>query len=418
MKETDLLNICGVNESFDVPVKLLELLLSPNSDQLLEQISNVYGDLQIDEFNIYYQTYLSERGKLKQDYTPNEVGKLLGMLIGETDTLIDVCAGSGTLTINYWSEHPNVKVCCEEFSSRVIPFLLANLALRNIDGIVYHGDTLTRKYEHIYRLCKGDKYSTIQIVEESKPIEGAVIMNPPYSLGWNPMNDERFNAYELAPKSKADYAFLLHGLSLLSENDRMAIILPHGVLFRAQSEGKIREALIKDNLIDTIIGIPLNMFMNTSIPTCILVLNKKKKSNDILFIDASDKCFKDGKFNRFSSDDLQQIYDAYSQRKQISKFSYVATLQDLETNQYNCNIPRYVDKYEKAEPIDIVSVTKDLFNLLEQAEETMVAVANQLDDLKASTPFVDEQLKYVQKEFGKYRAKKKKETKGNQISLW
>ena len=410
--------ILGAKESFDVPNKLLEVLLSDESENVLEQIYDIYEDLHTDEFNIYYQTYLSERGKLKQDYTPNEVGKLLGMLIGEADTLIDVCAGSGTLTINYWNEHPNVKVCCEEFSNRVIPFLLANLALRNIEGIVYNGDTLTRKYERIYHVKQGVKFSTVHLIQGFKKLSGAVIMNPPYSLGWNPMNDERFNAYELAPKSKADYAFLLHGLSLLCEKDKMAIILPHGVLFRGQSEGKIREALIKDNLIDSIIGIPSNMFMNTSIPTCIIVLNKKKKSNDILFIDASDKCYKEGKFNRFSNEDLQLIYEAYTSRKGIAKFSYVATLQDLETNQYNCNIPRYVDKYEKAEPIDIVNVTKDLFNLLEQAEETMVAVANQLDDLKASTPFVDEQLKYVQKEFGKYRAKKKKETKGNQISLW
>lgn len=418
MKETDLLNICGVNESFDVPVKLLELLLSPNSDEVLEQILNVYGDLQIDEFNIYYQTYLSERGKLKQDYTPNEIGKLLGMLIGETDTLIDVCAGSGTLTINYWSEHPNVKVCCEEFSSRVIPFLLANLALRNIEGIVYHGDTLTRKYERIYHVKRGDKYSTVHLVDDSKLFLGAVIMNPPYSLGWNPMNDERFNAYELAPKSKADYAFLLHGLSLLSENDRMAIILPHGVLFRGQSEGKIREALIKDNLIDSIIGIPSNMFMNTSIPTCIIVLNKKKKSNDILFIDASDKCYKEGKFNRFSNEDLQLIYEAYTSRKEIAKFSHVAVMNELENNQFNCNIPRYVDKYEKPDPINVIGVTNELFCLLEQTEQLMIAIANQIDELQAHTPLVDEQLKYVQKEFGKYRAKKKKEAKGNQISLW
>lgn len=192
-----------------------------------------------------------------------------------------------------------------------------------------------------------------------------VLMNPPYSAKWSAalgfLQDERFSDFGvLAPKSKADYAFLLHGLYHLKNNGTMAIVLPHGVLFRGASEGKIREKLLRSGNIYAVIGLPANLFYNTAIPTCIVVLKKHRDGRDVLFIDASKKFNKGKKQNEMTDEHIESVIDLYMKRKTIDKESYLASFEDIEKNDFNLNIPRYVDNFEKEEPVDINALLTEM----------------------------------------------------------
>ena len=184
----------------------------------------------------------------------------------------------------------------------------------------------------------------------------AVVSNPPYSLKWDPTgkdSDPRYVRYGIAPKSKADYAFLLHDLYHLKPNGIMTIVLPHGVLFRGGEEGNIRKNLIEQNNIDVIIGLPANIFFGTGIPTIVMVLRQKRENTDILIIDASKGFTKEGKNNKLRACDIRKIVDTIKERKNVEKYSKVVSLKDIRANDYNLNIPRYVDSSEAAESYDI-----------------------------------------------------------------
>ena len=192
-----------------------------------------------------------------------------------------------------------------------------------------------------------------------------VLMNPPYSAKWSAapgfLQDERFSDYGvLAPKSKADYAFLLHGLYHLKSNGTMAIVLPHGVLFRGAAEGKIREKLLRSGNIYAVMGLPANLFYNTSIPTCIIVLKKHRDGRDVLFIDASKKFDKGKKQNTMTDKHIDEILDLYKKRETVDKEAYLASFEDIEKNDFNLNIPRYVDNFEQEEQIDINTLLADM----------------------------------------------------------
>ena len=198
----------------------------------------------------------------------------------------------------------------------------------------------------------------------------AVVANPPFSADWTAAdkfnNDDRFSkAGVLAPRSKADYAFILHMIYHLNDGGTMACVAPHGVLFRGAAEGKIRQFLIeKKNYIDAIIGLPANIFYGTSIPTCILVIKKCRKEDDnILFIDASKEFEKVKTQNKLRPEHIQKIIDTYRERKEIEKYSHCATLQEIKENDYNLNIPRYVDTFEEEEEIDIHAVMTEIKEL-------------------------------------------------------
>lgn len=220
----------------------------------------------------------------------------------------------------------------------------------------------------------------------------AIVANPPFSAHWksdaNPLNatDERFSQYgKLAPKTKADYAFVQHMLYHLADNGIMACVLPHGVLFRGASEGIIRQYLIKElNYLDAVIGLPANIFYGTSIPTCILVLSKCRKSDDnIVFIDASgeDHYVKEKNQNALRDQDVELIVDTYQNRKSIDKFSYVANLAEIAENDYNLNIPRYVDTFEEEEPVDIDAVMKEIKSLEAKRAELDQEIAGYFKEL-------------------------------------
>lgn len=206
-----------------------------------------------------------------------------------------------------------------------------------------------------------------------------VLMNPPYSLKWSRdkefLKDPRFSDYGiLAPKSKADYAFVLHGLSKLSGYGTMAVVLPHGVLFRGSAEGKIRKQLVQNNLIYAIIGLPGKLFNATDIPTVILVLKKGMKTDDILFIDASREYVKGKNQNTLSPKIINKIVATYKARKDVKRYAHLASFEEIKENDFNLNLPRYVDTFVPEPPVDLLSVVKDL-------HETSVAIKKNTDEL-------------------------------------
>ena len=218
-----------------------------------------------------------------------------------------------------------------------------------------------------------------------------VLMNPPYSAKWSAaagfLQDERFSDYGvLAPKSKADYAFLLHGLYHLKNNGTMAIVLPHGVLFRGAAEGKIREKLLRSGNIYAVIGLPANLFYNTSIPTCIIVLKKHRDGRDVLFIDASKKFNKGKKQNEMTDEHIDEVLALYSDRKTVEKESYLASFEDIEKNDFNLNIPRYVDNFEKEEDVDINALLQDMKKTDDELERVKSDFVSLLKELTSPNP--------------------------------
>lgn len=222
----------------------------------------------------------------------------------------------------------------------------------------------------------------------------AVVANPPFSANWSAkqlfMTDERFAQYgKLAPGTKADFAFVQHMVYHLAENGTMAVVLPHGVLFRGAAEGVIRKYLIADrNYLDAVIGLPANIFFGTSIPTCILVLKKSRTHpEDILFMDASNYFEKVKNQNVLGDEDVERIIETYSKRITIPKFSYVAPLAEVRENEYNLNIPRYVDTFEEEEPVDLEVVANELRQLEGDMTATDQSIADFCQQLHISTPF-------------------------------
>lgn len=213
-----------------------------------------------------------------------------------------------------------------------------------------------------------------------------VLMNPPYSAKWSAsqgfLNDSRFSAYGvLAPKSKADYAFLLHGFYHLKNSGTMAIILPHGVLFRGAAEGKIRQKLVDNGAIYAVIGLPSNLFYNTSIPTTIIVLKKNRDSRDILFIDASKEFIKGKKQNSMSAENIDHIITLYQNRKDAEKQAHLASYDEIKANDYNLNIPRYVDTFEQEEQINPEEVRREMQEIDSDIDKTLQGLNAMLAEL-------------------------------------
>ena len=222
----------------------------------------------------------------------------------------------------------------------------------------------------------------------------AIVANPPFSAHWSAsplfMSDDRFSQYgKLAPKSKADYAFVQHMVYHLDDNGIMAIVLPHGVLFRGAAEGHIRRFLIEEkNYLDAVIGLPANIFYGTPISTCILVFKKcRENPDDILFIDASQHYEKVKTQNRLRQQDIDKIITTYRERKEEPKYSHVAPMDEVKENDYNLNIPRYVDTFEEEEPVDIEAVAAELKALETEITETDKTIAGFCRELNISIPF-------------------------------
>ena len=319
-------------------------------------ISFKHEDTEIDVLGDAYEYLISQFAasagkKAGEFYTPQNVSKILAKIVTmdrkDLRNVYDPCCGSGSLLLRVSKEANVRKFYGQELTSTTynlarMNMLLHDVSYQNFD--IRNDDTL-EKPRHLD--IKFD----------------AVVANPPYSANWSAdpkfLDDERFSAYgKLAPKSKADFAFVQHMIYQLDDKGTMAVVLPHGVLFRGAAEGTIREYLIKDkNYLDAVIGLPVNLFYGTSIPTVILVFKKcRENSNDVLFIDASNDFEKGKNQNILRECDIDKILNTYKKRETIDKYSYVATLDEIAENDYNLNIPRYVDTFEEEEPIDIVEV--------------------------------------------------------------
>jgi len=348
--------LIGVSEAYKASDVLLEIMLDKKRrETTFQRFLALENDLSRDWFTDYFQTEHGDRDRLKQDYTPDGVLSVATGLFGKMGDVADICAGTGGLTIKAWTRNNGAFFHCEEIASRAIPFLLFNLAIRGMSAEVFHGDTLTQNYEHVYRITPAGQFSDIMeqsaIIGNNRQFD-SVIMNPPYSLTWQPpANDTRFNTYGIPPKSKADYAFVLHGLNMMKNDGKLVAILPHGILFRSQSEGQIREKITRSGLLDGVIGLPDKCFLNTGIPVCLLILAKGQ--TDAIIIDASKEYRKGSKQNIIESENITHILDAYRRRRKIEKFANIATLVEFEKNDFNLNIPRYVDTFvrEPTEPL-------------------------------------------------------------------
>ncbi len=268
--------------------------------------------------------------------------------------VFDPTCGSGSLLLRTAKSGKADSIFGQEKNPTTFNLCRMNMLLHGVkynDFDIQNGDTL-----------EADAFGDRQF--------DAVVANPPFSADWTAAdkfnNDDRFSkAGVLAPRSKADYAFILHMIYHLNDGGTMACVAPHGVLFRGAAEGKIRQFLIeKKNYIDAIIGLPANIFYGTSIPTCILVIKKCRKEDDnILFIDASKEFEKVKTQNKLRPEHIQKIIDTYRERKEIEKYSHCATLQEIKENDYNLNIPRYVDTFEEEEEIDIHAVMTEIKEL-------------------------------------------------------
>ncbi|HFU4058602.1 TPA: N-6 DNA methylase [Streptococcus suis] len=415
-----ILEICGVKEVFELPQVLLTKLLSSEQSDLLERIGAIYGDRQLDQFRDFFQEEGADRKKLKQDYTPDGVAELLARVSRSGKSLADICAGTGSLTIQYLNYHPDVEfVRCEEFSARVIPFLLINLAIRKIDAEVIHGDSLTREHFNIYAISDG---VISQIDSPTDRKVDVAISNPPYSMAWTPISDERFDRYGLAPRTKADFAFLLHGFHQLEEDGTMSVILPHGVLFRGNSEGSIRQQLLEHGAIDSIIGLAPNLFLNTGIPVAILLLKKGASQRDVFFVDAKDEFTKGKAQNSLDVEHIKKIAAVVSLRMTTERFSYLADWEEIVENGYNLNIPRYVDTFVPEEVQPLGEILRELIEIDKEIAETEREFARLFGQLVATEPTRQVELEKDQQLMREYVDKPSLseliQEESEQLTLW
>jgi len=340
------------------------------------------GDVIGDAYEYLIAQFAAGAGKKAGEfYTPQSVSKIISKIVslGQEHLapfhIYDPAMGSASLMLNiedYVDNKNNVYYHGQELNTTTY-----NLARMNL---ILHGVEKLRM-----RLSNGDTLDEDWPKEEPNQFD-AVVMNPPYSAKWSAadkfLSDVRFERFgKLAPKSKADFAFLLHGYYHLKETGTMGIVLPHGVLFRGAAEGVIRKTLLEEGAIDAVIGLPANIFYGTSIPTTVLILKKNRPTRDVFFIDASSGFEKQKNQNFLRDEDINKIIETYVKRENIDKYAHVASFDEIAENDYNLNIPRYVDTFEEEEPIDMIALGKEMIELnaeIKKAEEEFLAMLDEL----------------------------------------
>lgn len=338
----------------------------------VQDLIHLINDIPMENYDVlgYVYEYLIEKfasnagKKAGEFYTPHEVSVLMSEIVADhlkdrsEIRIYDPTSGSGSLLLNighaiakYMDDPNRIRYYAQELKANTYNLTRMNLVMRGIlpDNIVTrNGDTLEEDWPYFDETDPAATYEPLYV--------DAVVSNPPYSQPWDPSgkeNDPRFARFGLAPKSKADYAFLLHELYHLKPDGIMTIVLPHGVLFRGGEEGQIRKNLIEQNNIDAIIGLPANIFYGTGIPTIIMVLRQKRENTDVLIVDASKGFEKVGKSNKLRACDIREIVDTVTGRMDIDKYSRKISREEIRQNDYNLNIPRYVDSSEEAETWDL-----------------------------------------------------------------
>ncbi|MGT8906545.1 type I restriction-modification system subunit M [Bacillus safensis] len=347
-------------------ITITEVLKKLNDVDVIGHNGDVIGDA----YEYLISQFASEAGKKAGEfYTPHEVSIMMARIVamGQEEkklfSVYDPTMGSGSLMLNvrnYIKYPESVKYHGQELNTTTFNLAKMNLILHGVD------------YEDM-RLRNGDTLNKDWPTDEPYTFD-SVLMNPPYSAKWSAddtfLDDSRFNRYgKLAPKSKADFAFLLHGLYHLKDSGTMAIVLPHGVLFRGAAEGIIRKKLLEDGHIDTVIGLPANLFFGTSIPTTVIILKKNRTTRDVLFIDASKEFTKGKNQNKLSTDNIDKVVETYQKREDVEKYAHVASFEEIKENDFNLNIPRYVDTFEEEEPVDMAAIGAKIQEIRKEKEE-------------------------------------------------
>lgn len=353
----------------------------------LDKIDFKLADSRVDILGDAYEYLISQFAsgagkKAGEFYTPQEVSEILARIVTsgkkELKSVYDPACGSGSLLLRIGRHAKVDRYFGQEMNNTTYNLARMNMILHDVhysDFNIQQEDTLEHPQHLEYRF-------------------EAVVANPPFSAKWSAnaihLSDERFAQYgKLAPASKADYAFIQHMIYQLDDNGTLAVVMPHGVLFRGAAEGHIRRFLIENrNYLDAVIGLPANLFFGTSIPACILVFKKcRQDEKDVLFIDAS-KHFEKGKNqNRLRPEDIDKIIEMYQQRKAEDKYSHVATLDEIAENDYNLNIPRYVDTFEPEPEIDLDEVVKDIKQLDADMVDIDAKIAKYTQELGIEEPF-------------------------------
>jgi type I restriction enzyme M protein len=318
--------------------------------------------------------------KAGEFYTPQQMSSILSAIVTldsqepktgtkqRLESVMDFACGSGSLLLNVrkrMGPHGIGKIYGQEKNITTYNLARMNMLLHGVKDTefeIFHGDTLTNDWDILRELNPA-----------KKPAFDAIVANPPFSYRWDPTeqqaDDVRFKNHGLAPKSAADFAFLLHGFHFLKDEGVMAIILPHGVLFRGGAEERIRTKLLKDGHIDTVIGLPANLFYSTGIPVCILVLKKCKKPDDVLFINAAEHFEKGKRQNQLTEAHITKIIDTYQHRTEEARYSRRVDMAEIEKNDFNLNISRYISTAVGEAEINLAATHNDLVEL----EKTIAA---------------------------------------------
>ncbi len=374
------------------------LLIKINEVNLLDYAGDVLGDA----YEYMIGQFASETGKKAGEfYTPKVVSEILGKIAisGNEDTpgltVYDPAMGSASLLLSLKNDSHQPQYI-EFFGQEMLPSTY-NLARMNM---FLHNIAPENQYLHNADTLDAD-WPTEQITAFH-----CVVMNPPYSQKWDArpgfLSDPRFSDYGiLPPKSKADYAFLLHGYYHLRADGTMAIVLPHGILFRGSAEGKIRQKLLEQGAIYAVIGLPANLFYNTSIPTTIVVLKKQRPAGapgrDVLFIDVSKEFERGKRQNTLTAEHIKAIVQMYHDRKDVDKHAHVATFEEIEQNDFNLNIPRYVDTFEPEPDVNLGSLVQDMAATDADIERAEAEFAAGLQELTAADADTQKQLQELLK---------------------
>lgn len=364
----------------------LKNLLADFANPILDFRPSVLGrkeDLIGNAYMYLIEKFASGAGKKGGEfYTPHEVSELLARLIAPKQgaRICDPTCGSGSLLITV-AEHVTGKdgkrsndfsLYGQESNGDTWALAKLNMFLHGMDAAhIEWGDTINNP-----RLLEGDKLMKFDVV----------VANPPFSLdkwGFEEAEVDRFKRFlrGLPPKSKGDYAFILHMIDTTLPTGKVGVIVPHGVLFRSGAEGKIRQALIEENLLDAVIGLPTNLFFGTGIPAAILIFNKARKTKDVLFIDASREYQEGKKQNTLREQDIEKAVGAYKKYQTLEKYAYRASIEELKGNEFNLNIPRYVDTFEEEEPVDIEATQKEIEKLEGELVEVRKEMSKYLKEL-------------------------------------
>ena len=371
-----------LGQTKDRNIRLKHLLEDFNNPKLNLRPSNIKGlDVIGNAYEYLISKFAASGGqKAGEFYTPSEVSILIAELVNpqKGERICDPACGSGSLLLKCADQliqknEKDFSLFGQEINGQTYALAKMNMFLHSVDNA---------------RLEWGDTIRDPKLIGHNTTMKFEVVVaNPPFSLdkwGYDESSKDPFKRFHrgLPPKTKGDFAFITHMVETITEvSGRVGVVVPHGVLFRGSSEGKIRQKLIEENLLDAVIGLPANLFFGTSIPAAILVFKKHKKDKTIFFIDASSE-YQDGKNQNFlRGQDIKKIIQTYKKRKNVDKYAYKANFKEIQENDFNLNIPRYVDTFEEEEEIDIRAVQKEIDNLEKKLAKTQKKMKEYLKEL-------------------------------------